>query len=244
MASPYPRALPHTGIAQRREDGGGLGIVNEHDIMVEPVSEQIGVVLRLLLVDVGGSLVPRHLGTLEAVVHELRDREERVRALDHLPRGLDPEVVHQADLGQQELGHPAAIGGRVDMQHPSAGERHRGRAEALDRIVAGDLTVLVEAPRWDWDRRKHADDSYPTRTARKPRVCSIPSGADPTGGFDDLSGRSVRSTRWELAPPCRSARGRTRCLRSPCRPRTSPCSAPGPPHQLRRRAPSRARRRR
>jgi len=73
---------------------------------------------------VGGSLRlgQAPLGTLEAVVDRLRDREEALVARDHLPLGDEAQVVQDRDDRAQELGHASAVGGGVQVEDAQAAQ--------------------------------------------------------------------------------------------------------------------------
>ena len=76
---------------------------------------------------------PLDVGALQRVVDLLRDGEELVAAVDDLPLGLDAEVAEQRNVGGEELGDAAAVGGRVHVEHPLARER-RGEARIRSSV--------------------------------------------------------------------------------------------------------------
>ena len=83
-------------------------------------------------------------------------------------------------------------------------------------------------------RRASTTGSRPVRTStRSPPGPTAPAEEDSCGRW---SRRSL-STRSGPGRMCRSATGRSRFPRCPCRPRTSPCPAPGAARPPRRRAP-------
>ncbi len=65
-------------------------------------------------------LGPFNVCTLQSVVHRLRDREELVAAVDHLPFRVDAEILQQRDMGGQQLGDPAAVRSGVHVEHAGA----------------------------------------------------------------------------------------------------------------------------
>ena len=103
----------------------------------------------------------------------LRDAEELVAAVDDLPLGLDAEIAEQRDVGREELGDAAAVRGGVDVEDPGTGERRGGGADALDRLVAGDLAVVVEVLLEKGDAFEHGIPRdwrrHPTLTPGSPR---------------------------------------------------------------------------
>jgi hypothetical protein len=80
----------------------------DHDD-VEVVGQLGRVRVHPLPVGLAHIVVEVRLGALQRVVHGLRDVEEPVRTLDHDPRRLDAEVVHQRDLRLEQLGDAAAV---------------------------------------------------------------------------------------------------------------------------------------
>ena len=77
-------------------------------------------------------------------MHELRDAEELVAAVDHLPVGFDAEVAQQRDVGSQQLRHAAPVRRRVDVQHPGASQRRCELANAVERLRLDRIAVVVE----------------------------------------------------------------------------------------------------
>jgi len=100
-------------------------------------------------------------------VHRLRDAEELVAAVDDLLLRLDAEIAEQRDVGGEELGDTAPVRGGVDMQDPGTGEGRRGGPDALDRLVAGDLPVVVEVLFEKGDAFEHR---IPREMAATPRL--------------------------------------------------------------------------
>ena len=137
------------------------------DDVVELALEQQRVVEHLLEVGALHRRGPLERRALQRVVHLLRDAEELVAAVDHLPLGLDAEIAQQRDVGGEQLGDAAAVRGGVHVQDPGTGERRGGGADALDRLVARDLAVVVEVLLQEWDAFEHG---IPRGTAATPRL--------------------------------------------------------------------------
>ena len=53
---------------------------------------------------------PLDLGTLQRVVHGLRDRKEVVAAVDHLPVGVDPDRLQERHVRGEQLGKTTGAG--------------------------------------------------------------------------------------------------------------------------------------
>ena len=131
-----------SGVARVLEHRGRLRIVHHH---VVPVAFELqGVVEYPLEVHPLHLVVPLHLGALERVVDLLRDAEELVAAVDHLPLGVDPEILEQRDVCREELGDPAAVRGRVHVEHSLTAKWRGQLANPLERIGPDRGFVVVE----------------------------------------------------------------------------------------------------
>ncbi len=111
MTAPDPAVPPPRAVL---DDGRRLRVVDLHDIGVEvkllgvqPIDAPI--LLPHLLRNL-------NLAPLEGIVDALGRAEEERAPLDHLPAGLDSEIVEQRDQRVQHLGHPTAGQGGVDME--------------------------------------------------------------------------------------------------------------------------------
>ena len=153
VASPDPRAVSRARGLLARDDRRRLGIVHEHHVVV--VRDLLGVCPHAVEVDRRHLLGPRHVGPLHPVVAELRHGEVLVRALENLPGGVDAEVLEDAEVREQQLGHSASERGAVEVQDSRAGERLRQLAQPVHRFVTGRLPVVLEPDRLDGDRREH-----------------------------------------------------------------------------------------
>ena len=131
------------------------------DHVVEALGYALGVRPAPVEVDRFHLGCPRHLRTLEAVVRELRDGEEVLRTLDHLPDGLDTEVVHQGHLREEQLRHPSTEGRGVDVEHLRTREWSRGLAQPLHSVRSGCLPIVVQTPLRDGHDGQHRPEVYP-----------------------------------------------------------------------------------
>ena len=116
-----------------------LWVVDHHEVVV--AFEEQRVVEHLLEVDALHCRRPLDVGALQCVVHGLRDGEELVAAVHHLPVGVDADAAEQRDVGGQQLGDAAAVRGRVDVEHPRAPQRFGERSDAFDRPRAPTMPV-------------------------------------------------------------------------------------------------------
>ena len=87
---------------------------------------------------------PFHVGALQGVMDVFGDTEELVAAVHHLPFGGDPEIAQQCDMRREEFGDPAAVGGRVHVQHPSATERRGQLPDPFERAGLDGAVVVAE----------------------------------------------------------------------------------------------------
>ena len=121
----------------------GLRVVDDHEVVV--AVEQQRVVEDLLEVDALHRRRPLDVGALQAVVHGLRDREELVAAVHHLPVGVDADAAQQRDVGGQQLGDAAAVRGGVEVEDPRALQRlRRARGSVRSTSTPDDARVVVE----------------------------------------------------------------------------------------------------
>ncbi len=149
----------------------------------------------------------------------------RAARLPKVPFVAPERVISQTTTAalQSGLVYGFAGPGRRDRRpHPRRARRARRAGRRDGRPRRPDRAALAD----DHGRRPGADPAgAPARL-----------GAEPAGALS----RSTPAP----GPTRRSARGRTRCRAGPCRLRTSPCSGRASGRRTRRRAPSRALRRR
>ncbi len=101
------------------------------------------------------SVAQRLLGALERVVEELGRVEELLFAEDHVPVGVDADVPHQRHDRVEDLRDAAAEGGGADVQDAVSLHRLGQLADALDRLLAGDVGVVGEGLLAEGDFLKH-----------------------------------------------------------------------------------------
>jgi hypothetical protein len=118
MAAPYPaRRSRAVELWQRKR----LRIMDDDDVVL--LIETLSVLRRVLEVGLLLSGGERPLCALQCVVHRLGDREELVVAADELPVCDEAKVSEQRYRRPQDLGHAAAVRGRVNVQHLGAAQR-------------------------------------------------------------------------------------------------------------------------
>ena len=120
----------------------GLRVVDDHEVVV--AFEQQRVVEDLLEVDALHRRRPLDVGALQAVVDGLRDGEELVAAVHHLPVGIDADAAEQGDVGGEQLGDAAAVRGGVEVEHPRPRRGCGELADPFDDIAPDDARVVVE----------------------------------------------------------------------------------------------------
>ncbi len=144
VAAPDPLGVGpvHARVSEEAQQCGRLRIVDD-DVVPLAVHEQCVLqhLLEVHLLHVG---VPRHVGTLERVVHRLGDGEELVAAVDDLPLGVDPEALQERHVRGQQLGDAAPVRGGVDVQDPGAPKGLGESTDALDGLGPGDLFVVTQ----------------------------------------------------------------------------------------------------
>jgi hypothetical protein len=115
------------GVADGLDEAGGLGVVQDDDVpLPDHVRELLGVGPQRRLVDLVLRLAERAavaLGTVQAVVDALGDREELLVALDHHPLGVDVRPARVGEQRLEHLGHAAAARGRVHVPDRAAVEQ-------------------------------------------------------------------------------------------------------------------------
>jgi hypothetical protein len=89
---------------------------------------------------------PRHRHPLKRVVHQLRHREELLRALEQLPVRVDAHVLEQGDLGIQQLRHAAPEAGAAHLDQAAPLEGGGGLPEPLHGLLAGGFSEVLEPP--------------------------------------------------------------------------------------------------
>ena len=110
----------------------------------------------------------------------LRDLEELVAALDHGPLRVDAQIAHEGDVGDEELGHAAAVGGAVDLKDARTSERLGGGAEPFHGLLAGVCGVVIQVAGGDVDRAQHGgslpvEQRFSSDPVRVPRTQAAPS---------------------------------------------------------------------
>ena len=68
-----------------------------------------------------------------------------------------PRLAQQRHVGGEQLGDATAVGGGVDVEDPGAPQRLGQRPDALDRLDADDLRVVVEVLLEERDAFEHAE---------------------------------------------------------------------------------------
>ena len=124
-----------------------------------------------LLVHAHHGGIPLDERTLQRVVHGLRDAEELLGAFDDLPRRGDAEVVHQANLTEEQLGDAAAEGRGAEVQDARTGEWGRDFEEPVHRFVTCDPSILVCAAgryRDGGEHRGHRTNQLGGHRCRRP----------------------------------------------------------------------------
>ena len=141
VVPPHVAAPDHrvSGAAHRRQEPGGLGIVQQDHVARVDGVEKGGGVRRedpLVALPLGRPQRPAVAGgSVEVVVDALGDLEERHVAVDDEPAGVD---THPAGVGQQgpeQLGHAAAARRRVHVHDRAADERFTGLGRDLDEVA-------------------------------------------------------------------------------------------------------------
>ena len=154
-----PPDHPRADIAERREEPGGLWVVDEHHVAAAHPPAHV--------LDVRGDrpVVVRPLGlaeiaavaggAVEAVVDALGDREELGIARNDNPIRRDPDAARVAEQCPEHLGDPAA-GGRGVHVHDASGPEPRleGDCEGEERVDAlepDDRLEPIRVERWNLD---------------------------------------------------------------------------------------------
>ena len=124
------------------DEGGRLRVVDEHEIATEVEARGVGAVDREIVVQhgVGEDL----LLALERVVERLRHREEVAIALDDLPLRLDAHVVHEGHEASQDLRHPPAHAGGVDVDEVPPADALGDVEEEVHRAPGRDLAIRLD----------------------------------------------------------------------------------------------------
>jgi hypothetical protein len=93
---------------------------------------------------------------LEGVVHRLGDVEELVPPVHDEPVGLEAHVVHEGDGAVEDLRHPAAEAGGVDVRDALALERLGQRSDLGHQVPRDDAVVVGQALVAGVDVSQHA----------------------------------------------------------------------------------------
>ena len=161
MAAPYdadavrPEACDHAG---------GLGVVEQHEVAGVGQAEHLGHVgpddpfVAGVLAGAEAPAVARI--AVQQVVHTLRDGEELRFPVEDEPPVVDPRSSPVRQQCLQHLGHPAAMGCRVDMPDRAVPERRarscRGLGRAPSVLRRQNARQQFERERLDFDL-VHAD---------------------------------------------------------------------------------------
>jgi hypothetical protein len=187
---------PVAGFLHRRDQGGGLRVVEVDDVARPRTGHDAARARReRLLVEAPLALAERPAVAgvaVQVVVEALRDEEELAVLAQDRPARVDADA---ADVGQQSAQHlrdPAPARGRVDVpDRPSLEEQARPLGEALHLgvLVADQRLEALERLRRDLDqlRARHAPSSVcATRIAatgrtraRRPYQLPMRPGEDP-----------------------------------------------------------------
>jgi len=132
---------------------GRLRVVDEDEVvlLLEPVGVE-GVVGQVGLLRALGQRVA---GALQGVVELLGHLEEALVAGDHLPVGVDPQPAQEGYLRAQELGDPAAVGGRVEVEDAGVTERPRELADLVEERRLDQAPVPGDRELADVDMAEH-----------------------------------------------------------------------------------------
>ena len=138
---------------EERRDRRGLRVVDDHVVVgfVEEVGVQV-VVVEPDLPHLGSPVV---VHPLQAVVHRLRDVEELIAALHHLPVGGETNIVHERHQRAENLGDAAAEGGCIDVENAGASEAVRQPEDFFCSFLADDRAVRLERLWGRRDRTEH-----------------------------------------------------------------------------------------
>ena len=113
-------------LLERGDEPGGLGVVDDHDVVVgHQLEEFLDVRAKRLVVDpplLVAELAAVARRVVQVVVDPLRQGEERVVAGDDDPPGVHAGSVRVGEQRHEHLGHPAAPGRGVDVPDGPARE--------------------------------------------------------------------------------------------------------------------------
>ena len=133
-------------------------------------------------------------------MHGLGDGEELVAAVDHLPVGVDADAAQQRDVGGEQLGDAAAVGGGVDVEDPGALQRLGQRPDAVDRLDADDARVVAEVLLEQRDAFEHGEflgagdgDSVNLSSDACPRSLLVPTSS--AASLDAAEAAAAMATR-------------------------------------------------
>jgi hypothetical protein len=171
-------------LLQRRDHPGGLRVVDDDDVALLHALLQGGEVLGQ------GALVHGARGVVEraavagravqSVVDALGHREELGRPLDDDPAGVDADAAGIGEQRRQQLDHPAAASGRVDVPDGAALEElahpHGGALELVEALGREHRAEPGRTHRRDLDLL-HAHAGRPARAELNPRRGDLSAGA-------------------------------------------------------------------
>jgi hypothetical protein len=112
-------------------------------------------------------------------VHRLRDREEIVAAVHHVPLGVDTHVAQESNVRREQLGDAAAVRGGVEMQYAGALQRFGQAPNPIEDSGFDDVGVIVEVlveqryafeQRWLPGATRTADSGQSIRCATRGRL--------------------------------------------------------------------------
>src|SRR5437870_1745439 len=139
VAAPDPRAS-RLVMSDHRER---LRVVDDYEVVAfQIVSDRVPV--HYVIIDVHLQLAEIQFFALKRVVHLLGYAEEVGSALNGPPSGLDSHAAHQEGQRIQQLSHAAAVMGRVDVRNVKILERFGFLANALDGLLANQLSVIFD----------------------------------------------------------------------------------------------------
>lgn len=145
MAAPEPSLM----IAQLNQ-AQRLRVMHDDDVeLIEPLLGGIGV--RNVAVHGHGARRELHRVAMQAVVYILGEGKELRRSIDDQPLGLNAHVIHERGQAREDLGDPAALVGRIDMQNLDAAQPARLLEYAFDggrsdeRLIAIQQRLLGDA---------------------------------------------------------------------------------------------------
>ena len=194
MAPPYPRRLP---VAGKVGHGRGLRVMDEDEVVVVLQERRVAAVgLQVRLSRLLRKVVAC---TLQRVVEALRDLEQRGASVDDLPACIHAQVLEQGHRGPQQLGHPASVGGGVDVGDAAALQGLRKLPEATDLVLPHNRGVSINGEAAGGHRLEHC--CSPSLKSSLLPIHSFPSPTVPPGVSRPAMPRTQYSPRWWTPQP-------------------------------------------